>query len=805
MESYGILFTLDTNIQNKYRDWIHRFASNVLKQSNNFGNEKQPLPLPSTTLHLSLITPHTHEEQLCWVKLVPENVSAGVERVLAQVSVSDEATEWSDENGQTQDCVTEQTIGECLSECLDSVVALLPPIDKRIDVLWFCETEDVPDIDDNLGLFGSLWSLIVNHNAYVSIVTADSTLATTLHPWMHILRAQHLTPDGLGETQQGCVWRGDMIIQESQSAAPLVLSGFNMQYTCPKKPPITYDITEEQPKSFTKALDIISVPSNMYFIARVEKKSIPLFYFTSQFYKINVPSKSKHLTQSHVLIDSLKKEQMMCYIVRLCMTQSKHIIQTIKDNSKKDQAEESNSPEPYYLALYCGDELDHIEGCLLTPITGLDGAVAKSLIDLEMTTPLLEMQSDPHDIDPAKMCNAVLNGLPHYTGYSLALVHRAVEEIQAATLHKWASECASRGESRNISIDDLVTILATVRSMVLARLEEVGPMKVIPTLEETTLLDENNISSEYDRSKYTSLEYAAMTARAENQRVMQRNQSNDSIFGLAPPTETGKILKLDVTEFLKHFNGDGTSHSEDLEQIQIRSPRLCRYIAESEQVWSGDDGEAKEIVHGTHLNRGTLVDKLEKKCDKMKARLLHVETYSTCCGDQTGCPAVITLPLQVNKEQPNKKDRKYTEQLSKTSQDKRSGVRQSMENQRISENGKNTTGNMSTKRQSNANSKSKSISTNKQSINAADADREARLKRSQRHKKKLEEVVLFTLESKGVKKGDTIFKACAQRLYTLVKCFVKDLASSHNLRQEMSRLAEQHVVQVIEFEKTRTT
>ena len=51
--------------------------------------------------------------------------------------------------------------------------------------------------------------------------------------------------------------------------------------------------------------------------------------------------------------------------------------------------------------------------------------------------------------------------------------------------------------------------------------------------------------SDYDVNLYTGLERAALVARAEQQRSFERNQSDESIGGLAPPMQgQGELLSL---------------------------------------------------------------------------------------------------------------------------------------------------------------------------------------------------------------------------------------------------------------------
>lgn len=75
--------------------------------------------------------------------------------------------------------------------------------------------------------------------------------------------------------------------------------------------------------------------------------------------------------------------------------------------------------------------------------------------------------------------------------------------------------------------------------------------------------------------------------------------------------------------------------------------------------------------------------------------------------------------------------------------------------------------------------------------------------RSERHKRRLRQVVQNTLEDNGIDSSHPFRESCTGRLYSLCKSFLKDLRSSYGLNDEMKRLAKSNVQQVIEFETKR--
>ncbi|XP_070197674.1 mdm2-binding protein-like [Littorina saxatilis] len=75
--------------------------------------------------------------------------------------------------------------------------------------------------------------------------------------------------------------------------------------------------------------------------------------------------------------------------------------------------------------------------------------------------------------------------------------------------------------------------------------------------------------------------------------------------------------------------------------------------------------------------------------------------------------------------------------------------------------------------------------------------------RSQRHKRKLEEIVSQVLVDAGVTTSDIIYSSCLTKLYQVTKFFVMQLPDSRNLKEEMKSIAEKQVEQVVDLERRR--
>eukprot|EP00118_Oscarella_pearsei_P014776 m.129158 g.129158 ORF g.129158 m.129158 type:complete len:723 (+) comp37964_c0_seq1:166-2334(+) len=74
------------------------------------------------------------------------------------------------------------------------------------------------------------------------------------------------------------------------------------------------------------------------------------------------------------------------------------------------------------------------------------------------------------------------------------------------------------------------------------------------------------------------------------------------------------------------------------------------------------------------------------------------------------------------------------------------------------------------------------------------------LKRSERHKQRLQKVVRATLKWAKLSSKHACFKQCCQRLFDVCLGYLKDLKTSKNLGEEMKRIAKDNVQQVINFE-----
>ncbi|XP_021355736.1 mdm2-binding protein-like isoform X1 [Mizuhopecten yessoensis] len=86
---------------------------------------------------------------------------------------------------------------------------------------------------------------------------------------------------------------------------------------------------------------------------------------------------------------------------------------------------------------------------------------------------------------------------------------------------------------------------------------------------------------------------------------------------------------------------------------------------------------------------------------------------------------------------------------------------------------------------------------------ASETMEQQRVSRSERHKKKLQDIVDDVLQKNGVDRSSAIYTSCATRLFKVTKLYVMDLPTSENLRQEMRMIAEGQVQPVIDVETRR--
>ncbi|GFO34773.1 mdm2-binding protein [Plakobranchus ocellatus] len=83
------------------------------------------------------------------------------------------------------------------------------------------------------------------------------------------------------------------------------------------------------------------------------------------------------------------------------------------------------------------------------------------------------------------------------------------------------------------------------------------------------------------------------------------------------------------------------------------------------------------------------------------------------------------------------------------------------------------------------------------------SQQQARMKRSDRHKLKLKNIITTVLEEKGVKEVDTIYAACFKNLFNVSMVLLKALTTSQNLTEEMKNVVHSQVTQIINLEKRR--
>ncbi|XP_035826765.1 uncharacterized protein LOC101848833 isoform X1 [Aplysia californica] len=80
----------------------------------------------------------------------------------------------------------------------------------------------------------------------------------------------------------------------------------------------------------------------------------------------------------------------------------------------------------------------------------------------------------------------------------------------------------------------------------------------------------------------------------------------------------------------------------------------------------------------------------------------------------------------------------------------------------------------------------------------------SKLKRSERHKMRLQKIIVTALEEKGVGKDNPIHAACLRNVFNVSLVLLKTLPNSQNLTEEMKNVVYSQVQQIINLEKRRS-
>ncbi|XP_078687867.1 mdm2-binding protein-like [Branchiostoma floridae x Branchiostoma belcheri] len=657
------------------------------------------------------------------------------------------------------------------------------------------------------------------------------------------------------------LWRGSVHVHESKGPQSLSLPGFSLDYrTIP--PSIGRIKTSLMSGKEYKSTSLVTTEAEHHgslelsqqleLVQVVQLEDVPRHLISPASLNLKLSTEHPKSQRSRTLYEEVTGNPKMALLTRLTCTRTLLPLKPSKDRSTQEWTDKfKNKPSDIAAPpvevkgavhdlhlLVVGDGEGGCMAHILYPPAQLNGAVLHSLATMDNR--LLEDQKP--DLTPVEN---ILCQLPDLTS-GLVGMERDLLQLQVFGLKMWTEEKTAAGQPPQLTYQEIVTVLSAVKEEYLKK--RLGERNMAGTHLSGKGLDFRNIkcASELDLDSNLWPEKEALINREtmeEIEKSMKRQKSVDILLGgLQPPKRMDNEIKLDAEEFIKHFQSNGMAAKDNLTPLQLPKKGKLRqqtkqsHDVEAEQMKATPFSEAvKTDLPGIEycLDSKQSEDQ-DARMSLIQSRYVSHETSSTCTVDKASSPATMVTRSATPKKQSAKHAGRRTTPRSKRSggsrvekrkadgslergQGKRhasvskTGLPQHVKRERthsapVSRRTRATPQTLrassctdSTQGRERRKSSTTRAATSNQGTDSSGKQPNATEKRSDRHKRKLWQVVDEALTQNGVGRNHKKYKACCTRLFEICKMFLKDLKNSHNLEDHMKRLAEQNVKQVVGF------
>ncbi|KAL5010848.1 hypothetical protein ScPMuIL_013153 [Solemya velum] len=762
---------------------------------------------------------------------------------------------WYDENafiGQIEELLSQSEPPDFNQSVCDELFRLadtLPYVGCTVEVLLHLVPLD-QTTKSYLSLCGALRRLTDWHNAHVTIVKGDNSSDDYVRPLQAFVKAsvvQNLEDIVLKEV----VWRGKIAVIDKVENKGFIFSGFTLdRYE-------TDDVKAEIgfPEKHFFHHGMVGEPEGailgrmMEVLDEVLVSSIPSFIFTPSTFRLNL---REGYVQGQTLCDHIKDNPESGVLVRIpCYRPTTQIPvcgkkvltslawqeSLIMDASFWQEPEEEHLSgyEFLYFLLVAND--NSISARLLKSPQQLSGSVFNHLYNQS----LLPCQQDGCDDEVREL----LSGLPELSEDAMSQMTSDLSRIQSQCLSSIIDEREKQGLSAEMSVTELYAILTHIQKLYMAEVQDVLPRHKIVDAPGVGAIQTH---SELDTNPASWPERLQMMLVESQQKSLSRLQSTDSMQLSSPIQPDQASTVVDAQDFLRYFLPDGSAAADSLSPIRRqRNISVSRISQQSEQ-------DLKSITwpnainikyHGVHYNKDRKSERHEQHYSKLRDKYVTNETFSWCSKPGFFMPKTIhkhkmAAPLRrsprkrvtklLQDDAPNvvsfSKSRASLKsaKLLKCIENKDSGTSAILSRRHSvatiissptkQRSGTNETAQIQDKRVKSDTEPIKDTVTNtldqsdellqmQTNVVSSDSAQSKKESRSQRHKRRLESIVDDVLKRKGVEKSSNIYAACSSKLFRVTKIFVMDLPTSENLRDEMRKIAESQVEQVIDLEKRR--
>ncbi|XP_048779873.2 mdm2-binding protein-like [Ostrea edulis] len=730
-----------------------------------------------------------------------------------------------------QDLSREENV--CVADKIHDAVDSLPFTGNIIDVYIEQGVFNSLRSEHSYQLFGALRRLKDWHNAVITFVKTESCVESEeMQGIQRLLTASSLEEeDSRLREAADVIWRGKLSVIDKTINRGFILPGFTILRHDVSCRQLDYETLKN--RVFGRMLELLD---------EVDISSIPVFYFTGL--QLHLSLHDPH-PQSRAMLELVSNMDSQCgYLCRLaCYSEGIDIPSTaekyLSTSSWKDsiinditfvQEPEEDFLQPFEFTFFLltknPDKCSSLKFNLhmMKSASQINGFLSKHLLMRNILYPhknTQELNDDP------------LENLPVFSSEVMSVISDILNNEQKKLFMQLDGDSPSFLED----VESVQIALTDIQGKILEEVKNGLPLYKGSCDEHSDL--EMEISGgcpaelQMDPSEWPEKKY--LLYQESQSKSISRLRSTDSLVLSSPihPQEDTPP-SMDIAQCLKLFQPDGSAVSQNLSPVRKRntsrsrgklSMHLTPFVVGLQ--WPDClDQKAPDIYY----NKDKKTEKTEEQCNKICHRYITNDTHSSC-----------SSPVFVVSKKPKKLGKYVEDMLPKTLrrsprkvvkgsargvhtwgvrssprklQDKvvecQKVIRQSP-TKKVTKPCSREVASDTHRRQSlpslemkqlqqKDNIRRKSLT----AMQAVDPEKGGRREsRSERHKRKLEEIVTDVVLKHGIQREDPIYKACIQKLFKVTKLFVMDLPNSQNLRTEMKSIAEGQVKQVVDLEKRK--
>ncbi|XP_067651281.1 mdm2-binding protein-like [Haliotis asinina] len=772
-----------------------------------------------------------------------------------------------DEKQERDRCTEENSLSHRLLQVSDS----LPYAGVDVHVMLVRPTlqEESNAAECYLPLFGALKKLSCWHNAEITVIT--DSVPQSLQALGDFTGASFTSQMSSISWEDDRVWRGKVTVMNKVEGQGHVFPGFQLQCDRDNLEAFLDRLRKVTSRHQTEQTGVPVMGRMLEILDQVDARTLPTFMLTSYTLQLSV-WKPHHLSLE--LVHELIEQEEIAVICRLAVYDSASVVDCTQKLSAQawresvmanvdyviEQEEDLLTPAQFLHVVLRRDESSSADR--LTAVVLRDSS--------EINSSLFRMDSGLYSgiccgsssEGPSDSMETYLSSLPHMTGDLVDQINTSLVHMQTHMLQDWVAELEQSGEATMMSVEMLYKFLGQIQQNFLDKLLQDGVFQeamsqteesdTVPTLEPDIAMDPLDWP-----------ERKAVQHRDTQKREMRRYQSSESACLSSPPHADDGVSTIEVKDFIKLFNPDGSACIDKLSPIRQQSRRkLTKLSSQGETTLLWPDC-MDTLYHGIDYYKDRISEKNEKHYSSLREKFIKNETCSSFTtkhiltkkkppksesGDRKRKSGSLMSPPRKSPRGPLTSLQPLKDEIRASSQPSRQKMvlqhpglksprkRQTLPSEKLRRSPRKQPSasfqrlksdshvlplppkrkrrsdpdllNRSDDRDDVFSSQrcdkpSQSRLAPVPTASGADEERAKKQSRSERHKKKLEQIVKSVLVHHGVDEDSAIFKSCADKLFQVTKFFVKTLPNSRNLSQEMKNIAEGQVTQVVDLEKRR--